>query len=75
MPSKVSSACGKRWLRNSGSSELVLADVAIDVLRQFLDLELAAEPLAEEGDVVSDDRTNVEQRRLRMRAERRQELL
>jgi len=55
--------------------QFVFADMPIDVLRQLLHLELAAETLAEECHVVADDRTNVEQRRLRMRAERRQELL
>ena len=49
--------------------EHAFTDVAIDVLRQILDDDLAAELLAEETDVGADDRTEIEQHRLRARAQ------
>ena len=52
---------------------LPFADVAVDVLGEILDQDLAAEFFAEEGDVGADDRTEVEQQRLIARAERGQE--
>jgi len=73
MPSKLSSPCGTPADELRQLGHLVFAHVTIDVLRQFLDLELAAEPLAEKRDVVTDDGADVEQRRLRMRTQRRQE--
>ena len=66
MPSKLPDSCGKRLDSDAGELvELVFADVTIDVLRQILDDDLAAELLAEEADVGADDRTEIEQHRLR----------
>ena len=45
---------------------LAFADEAIDVLEDVLDENLAAQFLAEEGDVGADDGTEVEQQRLRL---------
>ena len=46
----------------------------IDILEEVLDQNLAAQLLAEERDVGADDRTEVEQQRLRFRAQAREKL-
>ena len=61
---------GSASIRNAGkSSSLSFTDVTVDVLGQILDDDLAAELLAEEADVGADDRTEIEQHRLRPRTE------
>ena len=48
--------------------EKTVTDVTVDVLRQIFDDDLAAQLLAKETDVGADDRTKVEEDRLRARA-------
>ena len=74
MPSMLPDSCGKR-LDNARRElvELAFANVTIDVLRQILDDDLAAELLAEEAHVGADDRTEIEEHRLRARAQARDE--
>ena len=49
--------------------ELALRDVAIDVLEEILDQDLAAKLLAEERDVGADDGAEIEEQRLRPRVQ------
>ena len=48
--------------------EKTVTDVTVDVLRKIFDDDLAAQLLAKETDVGADDRTKVEEDRLRARA-------
>ena len=75
MPSTVPASCGKRLAKNAGRScDLAFANVPVDVLVEVFDENLAAELLAEEGHVRSDDRTEIEQPRLLTRRQAGEEL-
>src|SRR5205085_230593 len=54
--------------------ELAFRDVPIDVLEEILDEDLAAKLFTEERHVRADDRSEVEQQRLRARVQAREKL-